>query len=233
MFLVANTCYIYHQHVGLKKVHSFLSELRQDTGERLGILEMQKEDRMYEIQFNGQLIDKELTVIDTDGKQKKIGDLIIDNPKLVFRFSELNCDKCIDAQIRNLNEYVDSIELQNIILLTDFQSLGYMRSFQKSNKVKFAIYNMEAEIDSVLVNIDLPYFFVLTPQEERIQCIFLIKKYLFRQRYTYLLSRGSFLLIWNNKKSRKGITLFLLLDTQLKICTKMIYRNRQCMWPIV
>ena len=35
-----------------------------------------------------------------------------------------------------------------------------MRSFQKSNKVKFAIYNMEAEIDSVLVNIDLPYFFV-------------------------------------------------------------------------
>ena len=65
---------------------------------------------MYEIQFNGQLIDKELTVIDTDGKQKKIGDLIIDNPKLVFRFSELNCDKCIDAQIRNLNEYVDSIE---------------------------------------------------------------------------------------------------------------------------
>lgn len=35
------------------------------------------------------------------------------------------------------------------------------------------------------------------------------------------------------KKSRKGITLFLLLDTQLKICTKMIYRNRQCMWPIV
>lgn len=42
LFLVANTCYIYHQHVGLKKVHSFLSELRQDTGERLGILEMQK-----------------------------------------------------------------------------------------------------------------------------------------------------------------------------------------------
>lgn len=37
----------------------------------------------------------------------------------------------------------------------------------------------------------------------------------------------------DNKKSRKGITLFLLLDTQLKICTKMIYRNRQCMWPIV
>ena len=32
---------------------------------------------------------------------------------------------------------------------------------------------------------------------------------------------------------KKGITLFLLLDTQLKICTKMIYRNRQCMWPIV
>ena len=176
LFLVANTCYIYHQHVGLKKVHSFLSELRQDTGERLGILEMQKEDRMYEIQFNGQLIDKELTVIDTDGKQKKIGDLIIDNPKLVFRFSELNCDKCIDAQIRNLNEYVDSIELQNIILLTDFQSLEYMRSFQKSNKVKFPIYNMEAEIDSVLVNIDLPYFFVLTPQEERIQCMYIPHK---------------------------------------------------------
>ena len=51
-----------------------------------------------------------------------------------------------------------------------------MRSFQKSNTVKFAIYNMEAEIDSVLVNIDLPYFFVLTPQEERIQCMYIPHK---------------------------------------------------------
>ena len=98
LFLVANTCYIYHQHVGLKKVHSFLSELRQDTGERLGILEMQKEDRMYEIQFNGQLIDKELTVIDTDGKQKKIGDLIIDNKLFA-------CAKAIELTIKSLSSW--------------------------------------------------------------------------------------------------------------------------------
>lgn len=70
-------------------------------------------------------MDKDLIVYDVDNNKKILGD-IIDKDKLILRYSNLNCNTCIEEQLKNINKYQDSIGIQNIILLTTYQSTIYI-----------------------------------------------------------------------------------------------------------
>lgn len=110
-------------------------------------------------------------------------DYVVGN-KLIFRYSELNCSTCIDAQIQNLNEFAKLIGVHNILLLTTYQNDIYMQRFRKVNKIKFEILNIDQ--DSVLADIGVPYFFILTSKEMRIQSMFIPQKEEPKLTYDYL-----------------------------------------------
>lgn len=92
---------------------------------------------------------------------KKIYQDCTDN-MLILRYSEMNCDVCVDSLISKLNLYMDSVGIENIALFTTSQNKGYIRRFKKVNKIKFDIYDIGLKLDSVLTDIGVPYFFVLS-----------------------------------------------------------------------
>ena len=107
--------------------------------------------------------------------EKKISEVISDNT-LILRYSEMHCEVCVDSIVKRLNVYKDSIGLQNIVLLTTSQNFGYMRRFKKINRIPFGIYNIDEALDSVLVDIGMPYLFVYSTLSKRINNMFIPQK---------------------------------------------------------
>ena len=125
--------------------------------------------------LNGTRVRAGLNVVDLQYREKKISDVISDNT-LILRYSEMNCDVCVDSIIKRLNVYKDSIGLSNIVLLTTSRNLGYTRRFKKINKISFGIYNMGKVLDSILVDIGMPYLFVYSSNNDRINNVFVPHK---------------------------------------------------------
>ena len=112
-----------------------------------------------------------MSVVDMQYREKKIADIISDNT-LILRYSEMNCDVCVDSIVKRLNAYKDSIGLSNIVLLTTSQNSGYIKRFRKINKISFSIYNMGEVLDSILIDIGMPYLFVYSSNNDRINNVF-------------------------------------------------------------
>lgn len=140
--------------------------------QRIHVLETVSQNRIYEVSRNGIPYPPDLYVTDVQGNRKMIKDIVNGN-RLVLRYSELNCGVCVEEQIKALNQYANSIGVDNILLLTTYQSEIYMRRFKKANKIKFPIYQLSSQGDSIFKDLGLPYFFTLTPNDNRISNMYI------------------------------------------------------------
>lgn len=175
LFLVFSTFYGYMQSRKIGEFRLFLKELKQKSDEQMGRIETLKEYRLNEVILNGTNMHADFSVVDIWENKKKMSEIISDNT-LILRYSEMHCEVCVDSIVKKLNVYKDSIGLQNIILLTTSQNFGYMRRFKKINSIPFGIYNMDKALDSVLVDIGMPYLFVYSTLSKRINNVFVPQK---------------------------------------------------------
>lgn len=173
--LLSSNVYIYFLYIGVLNVQQSFFSLRENIGGKIFALELQKENRNNEMILDGIKLETDAIVTKVNGVDDKLCN-IVDGNKLILRYSELNCNTCIEAQIVNLNRYADSIGMHNILLFTTYHNHSYMKRFKKMNKIKFEIYNVSAELDSALTDIGLPYFFVLTPCDNRVQSMYIPQK---------------------------------------------------------
>lgn len=159
------------------------------SGKELSLLEIQKEAieerRFNEQKLNGMLINILDSVYDVYGKVHVLKE-IIGKRKVVLRFSELNCQTCINEQVRLLVSYSDSIHANNVILLTTFQNIEYMKRFRKITKLKMDIYNLSPSLNRELIDIGIPYFVILDNASSRINNAFVTSGNDEEQTYMYL-----------------------------------------------
>lgn len=175
IFLVFSTFYGYMQSRKIGEFRLFLKELKQKSDVQMGRIETLKEYRFNEVILNGTNMHADFSVVDIWENKKKMSEIISDNT-LILRYSEMHCEVCVDSIVKKLNVYKDSIGLQNIVLLTTSQNFGYMRRFKKINSIPFGIYNMDEALDSVLVDIGMPYLFVYSTLSKRINNVFVPQK---------------------------------------------------------
>lgn len=175
MLLGANAVYGYFQYREVEDSRVLLSDLREQYNSELFNLALQGEDRKQEITFNGKGVDMNQTVTDMDNKSVKLSE-VIRSPRLILRFSELNCDACIDAQIRNLNRISDSIGVSQVALFVTYRDSKYIKRFMETHQLKHAVFRLNDELAATLENIEMPYYFVLSPAEGRVQCMFIPHK---------------------------------------------------------
>ncbi|MGV8139591.1 MAG: hypothetical protein AB2L20_30715 [Mangrovibacterium sp.] len=88
----------------------------------------------------------------------------INEPKLVYRFSSHSCRACVENDIKILKILSDTIGLDKIIILTNFQSIKFLKIYKKNENLPFDCYNFSEAINIPIernsIN-DSPYFFVL------------------------------------------------------------------------
>lgn len=88
-------------------------------------------------------------------------DSIIDNcPKLVLRYSSLNCHTCIDSLVTNAQKLSQVLGRDNICIFAKYHSDSDFRVFWRTNNNYFRIFQVESQITR-LDSINKPYMFVL------------------------------------------------------------------------
>lgn len=83
-------------------------------------------------------------------------------PILVFRYSELHCQVCVDSVITDLKKEFEEIGENNIIILSSYRSKSDLLLFKRMNQLDLPVYNINEE--SLSISIDqakTPYMFVL------------------------------------------------------------------------
>ena len=170
LLLVFSSIYGYIRFRNLHDIQSFLYALKKETDVKIGYLEALRDCRFYEMQLNGKRISHSSCVVDMHGYKRKISDVMPDNT----------------LALRYLNIYKDSIGLKSIVLLTNSQNTNYIRRFKKINRIDFNVYILDETLDSVFEDIGMPYLFIYSPDNERMNNMFIPQKEELRLTDEYL-----------------------------------------------
>jgi hypothetical protein len=80
---------------------------------------------------------------------------------LIYRYSDIHCNTCVETELESLQKYFDS-KLGQIIILASYDNEKDFMLFKKLNKIKIPIYRIAHNaIDWTPEKLDMPYYFVL------------------------------------------------------------------------
>lgn len=103
------------------------------------------------------------TVNKDDQKDQSISDLVRQKPLLLYRYADINCNTCYEAELEALQrEFADSPGLAGI--LCSYRVDQEFIVFKKINKIKLPLYRVPSDAFTWDVeNYGNPYYFVLHP----------------------------------------------------------------------
>ena len=131
-----------------------------------------------QIQYSENLkINKEIIVTDSSGKTFPLKKVFQGNKKLVFRFKEVDCDECVEAELPFLKNIAKSIGSKNIILLASMSGINDLKIFNQTHHLNYPIYDISSELlfNNEIERLSSPYLF-LTDETLNTEMIFLPEK---------------------------------------------------------
>lgn len=100
-----------------------------------------------------------ITMIDEKGNAIKLQSQLA-KPKLILRYSELNCQTCVDAMISEIKAN-KSIDSNNMLMLAFYKQTSYLYQFKRMNRINMPVYSLQKALLPDTLNV--PYFFMLHP----------------------------------------------------------------------
>jgi len=156
-------CVVIFRNIKLKKDRDVLQNINNSLTEKTNTLSF------YETNFeiSAKLMGQELNDIKCESSEKNgsvdLKALIGDSPVFVCRYSDINCNVCIEAIFEQLNVKLGDAPDKVLVLC----SYGIRRDFvaiKKINKVKFPIYKIKhEELNLLPEEYNVPYCFILNP----------------------------------------------------------------------
>ena len=101
-------------------------------------------------------------------------DILSEKPKLIFYFSGLTCESCVQSELLRLKGKFKNIDSDRIILLAAYENIRSLYLLCRSNEVNYPAYIILE--DSFGLNADeqhLPYYFVAN-DEYRMKDFFIV-----------------------------------------------------------
>ena len=144
-----------------------------------------KSFREKELLLNGRMISPLSEICNSDNEMSSL-ESEIQEDKIVLYFSEFQCEMCVDSIISQLNE-VFFFDNRKLLLWVKSSNIRYVKWIEKNYGIKRdVVYRTTPNIEEQLLDIELPYFFVLEKETMRINSTFiplkenveLTKKYL-------------------------------------------------------
>jgi hypothetical protein len=118
--------------------------------------------RPFEIQSEGYTLSPETVIRDEDGQLLTFNDIFEDNEYvLVYRFSEMHCDMCINQHLMMLKKLSSEISLNKLVLLGSYSNTKKIKILKHTHKFDFRIFNITDDMDIPLEKVNNPYFFVV------------------------------------------------------------------------
>lgn len=125
---------------------------------------LMKTREWIQFQSENSFVDSSLVVFDEKQKPIKVKQLIGNQPKLVVRFSSLNCKQCVDSLFVSVKSLIEEIGDKNVLILaSDYQSRNLML-FKRFKKIGFPIYKLNDKKTGIpLEKYSMPFLFFLYP----------------------------------------------------------------------
>jgi hypothetical protein len=115
-----------------------------------------------ELQSEGFMLSPDYILSDESGNLMKFNDIFgSDSSIIVYRFSEMHCDLCVEQHFSILKDLSREIDLSKLVFLSAFSSTKKMKMARQVNSLDFRIYNAKDNLGIPLENISTPYFFIL------------------------------------------------------------------------
>lgn len=111
-------------------------------------------------EFQSNTIDKNIFLFDENERKVDFQQLVNGKPILIFKYSSLNCNVCVDEQISVLKQVSSKIGSNNIVLITDYNTPRELINFVRMNQIDFRIYNLR-NVEFTSIDKSLPFYFLL------------------------------------------------------------------------
>jgi len=133
---------------------------------------IQKINKLAQLSIN-ESKKKNLTIYDENRKPYLLKDLVGENPKLIFKFSETQCSHCIEHALKYIEIYKKEIGINNIILIGNFiDEKSYSIFVRFHPKIHSKIYQIDKDaLDLSVDSLNQPYL-IFVNTSLRIQEIF-------------------------------------------------------------
>lgn len=90
--------------------------------------------------------------------------LVKDSAKLIFKYSEITCNSCVDNEVNNLVNFARNNDSKTIIVIGEYSNIRELNIFKRINKIDLPVYNLISSESFTKVNLNgLPLLFVLSP----------------------------------------------------------------------
>ncbi len=129
---------------------------------QLALCTLRNEDYVFGLESglinNDLMLDESLMLFKDNGDSLNLSS-VVNEPKLVFRYTNLDCHQCIDKQFNLLRNYLDTIGSRRIVIFTYYTNPRDLMIFRRLNNIHFNIYNVE-NLNIPMEKFQFPYFFV-------------------------------------------------------------------------
>lgn len=133
---------------------------------------------------NGIMIDSMLQLKTEKNKDILMKELVGEHSKLVFRYSQLHCNVCVDQEVKFLKDLIDEIGDENILILAHYDSFRNLSLFKRTNQVSTKVFNIK-DIKLPIEEYNIPYYFVVN-KDLHISDVMIPTKYLPERTQSYL-----------------------------------------------
>ena len=118
----------------------------------------QKTLMQFQLFTEGAELNPRLEVCDEKGDTLAI-DSIISKPVLVLRYSELNCQSCVDDLLTEIKE-AGFFNATNTLLLAYYREPAYLYQFKRMNRLELPVFSTQ-HTGLPPDTLNLPYFFLM------------------------------------------------------------------------
>jgi hypothetical protein len=161
---------LHKQYAAYRLLNEGMEQLRNAHA----TLAVQETFRRDELSLNGSCMDMRSEISDVSGRTSDLSEAITTDV-LVFYFSEVHCNLCIDAELKNLNKMADSIDGKHVIILAHAMNERYFRKFTVEKKLTCPVYKIR-ERPAPLAELERPCYFILEKASGRMSSVFMPQK---------------------------------------------------------
>lgn len=136
-------------------VREMVDQLQQD------MVSKHLNHNLTQFHLQDQPIASSLSLLSVDRTEVPLDDLGKTSTMLIFRYSEIHCNTCIDLVVQKMNERYEAGFTQ-MAIVANYSEYRHFASFVRANKLQMPVYLMKDEDAEGIFDTDIPpYLFVL------------------------------------------------------------------------
>lgn len=178
--LVSLALNIYSFTNGHKHESHISGQLRAEIDSLRYLSTLERNYAVWPVSDNDKMLNAKLTFhSDSTGKFDLPGFLTraVTSPKLVVRYSDVNCNTCVDSLFTSLAEFSDRIGEQNVIIMASYHNRRDLFVWKRLNNIRYNVFQVpHDQMGLEIERKNIPFVFILLPGKGAVHQIFLPMK---------------------------------------------------------